>query len=320
MDCGQFSSGRTCGLALAFCLLLLSLPVSADATAAKHRYFERLSMLDLVIPGVDESRAVALPTLVRGIYELRSQQGSLIAYINEAATLEGDSKKFNVLPAQPGAKARPLGDSELASLRREVMASIDYERLITVRYGAGGGRRLVLFSAIDCGYCRKMEELLRKNAVTVNTTFYIIPMSIRDVDRDGSASWQKVSRIWCSGESGQAWRSYWQSGAIPPSASCDIDARSASQLAYQLRDILSAVGARMSGTPAIFREDGSKLTPSTNMSATELAETYGPAGLPHVDAVSPYWLADPGSAESASSTSTGGSALDLGGLLKKILK
>ncbi|MBK9616776.1 MAG: hypothetical protein IPO35_15220 [Uliginosibacterium sp.] len=89
-------------MALAFCLLLLSLPVSADATAAKHRYFERLSMLDLVIPGVDESRAVALPTLVRGIYELRSQQGSFIAYINEAATLEGGQQEVQCLACSAG--------------------------------------------------------------------------------------------------------------------------------------------------------------------------------------------------------------------------
>jgi hypothetical protein len=56
------------------------------------------------------------------------------------------------------------------------------------------------------------------------------------------------------------------------------------------------------------------------MSATELAETYGPAGLPQVTTVTPYWLADPGQSDRTPSTYSGRSAPDLGGLLKKILK
>lgn len=313
-------SKRIYNVFLMLCLLSLSSPVFADAAAAKHRYFAKLAQINTYIPGVDQSRAIALPTLVRGMYELRSQQGEFITYFNESASLKGDYRKFQVMPTRQGAEARQLSESELDTLRREIMANIDYERLIPVRYGAGGGRRLLVFSAVDCGYCQKMEESLRKNAKAVNTTFYVIPMSIKDIDRDGSAAWHKVSQIWCAENSGQAWRAYWQSGTVPSSGACEIDARGASSLALQLKDILSAVGVRVSGTPAVVREDGSKFTPSVGMTPAELAANYGPTGLPQPAPVEPYWLADAGDTDSSSTVFTGGSILDLGGLLKKIIK
>ncbi len=97
----------------------------------------------------------------------------------------------------------------MGDLQQEVIAAIDYDKLIKVSYGDGGGRKMVLFSAVDCGFCQRFEQDLMKKGSGVNTTFYVVPMSLQAFSGAGVAKWQTVSRIWCADNSSAAWRKYW---------------------------------------------------------------------------------------------------------------
>jgi hypothetical protein len=66
----------------------------------------------------------------------------------EAGTLSGDRRPLSFF-APDGIRPRPLREDETKQLRLEVMRNIDHQR-IPVKFGNGGGRKLVLFSAVAC--------------------------------------------------------------------------------------------------------------------------------------------------------------------------
>nr|GEU28342.1 hypothetical protein [Tanacetum cinerariifolium] len=164
--------------------LLSALPALADGRSAVRNLHANAARARIIL-NLTEQSTQATPTLVRGVYALTDAQGKGAGYINESGTLYGDASGFRVFPAD-GSPPRTLTPAETAVLRGEVMQAIDYDQLIKVQYGDGGGRRMVMFSALDCGYCKLFEKHFSELGKTNNTTFYVVPLSLRSSQAGGA--------------------------------------------------------------------------------------------------------------------------------------
>ncbi len=230
---------------------------------------------------MSEAQARASLTLVNQLYALSDPQGRALGFFNEAGTLMLDAHGAQAL----GNNAlRALTPDEVTALRLEVMQRIRYEALIKLVYGQGGGRRVLMFSALDCPYCRRFEDTLGFVGDQLNTTFYVVPSALVSPEGEGISTWQKVSRIWCDENPGNAWEGFWSEGSVPaakPSRSCEFAQPQSAVLANkQMREILNAVGSRVFAVPQFVREDGVVLRSSGQMELRDLDTLFGPKGLP----------------------------------------
>ncbi len=262
------------GLGLSMLLLTATFAqhASADSASAIANVYANMARAGLVFPMKQED-AVAQITPIRGIYGIYDRYGKLGAYTNEAGTIIGDSRSFEVLQFSAGGNKRPMTADEQKDLRAEIMANIDYSKLIKVVYGDGGGRKLMMFSALDCGYCQKLEATLEKHSRSMNTTLYVVPGTLQAIRQGGGPLMESVTRIWCDPNSGSAWRKYWSKGAVPNARQCVITPASAEAEVDHLQNIISGAGSRVLAVPSILDEDGNKLDVSYNMNvATANAE------------------------------------------------
>lgn len=269
--------------------LLVATNSIADGRSAAHNLFTNLARARASL-SVNEATSLVGPTLVKGIYTLSNQQGRFVGFTNESGNLFGDSRGFQVLPSN-GAQPRPLTLDEINDLRAEVVSAIDYDKLPRIVFGDGGGRRLVLFSAVDCPFCKGFEDNMRKHAVGLNSTLYVVPSSLQKIAQGGMPQWQAVSRIWCADDAGAAWQAFWTSRVIPQPRQCRFaDPRTAEIADQQLKDILQAVGVRVVGTPQILREDGTAIANRSDMNSAYVSATFGSAGVPPANVKPARWL------------------------------
>jgi thiol:disulfide interchange protein DsbC len=105
-----------------------------------------------------------------------------------------------------------------------------------------GERKLVLFSDVDCPYCRKFEaELAKLDNLTVYTFLYPIeslhPKAV-----------QTSKQIWCAPDRNKAWDEYINKGSVPANdGKCDN---------YVDETIALGNKLNVSGTPTIFFANG----------------------------------------------------------------
>src|SRR3569623_426536 len=72
-----------------------------------------------------------------------------------------------------------------------------------------GARKLVLFSDVDCPYCRKFEaELAKVDNITVYTFLY-------PIEGLHPQATQTSKQIWCAPDRNKAWENYITNGAVP---------------------------------------------------------------------------------------------------------
>lgn len=329
---------RTTAVATLIASVLFSKIAFADGPSAVAAMYRNMASIGIGLD-VSQKNAHATPTLVRGIYKLvNKSSGQFMGYINEGGTVLGDHKGWTVWARTP----RPMTSNELAEMRSEVIQNIDTDRLIKVEYGDGGDRRMVMFSAVDCSYCRKFEATAAKLAASMNTTFYVVPSALRPTS-SGTGPWRTVTNILCAKDKAAAWRSHWSNGGPPSTPGCRFDERQAEEIGNQLYELLASVGIKTKGVPAVLREDGTIFTPQTEFDKRYAASAFGRDALsslkPGHDRAPAKWLAmngpqthasigDAVSNESApSTTATSESAgnansvsVDLGGALKKLFQ
>jgi thiol:disulfide interchange protein DsbC len=263
--------------------LLAATQAAADAGSAAQAFFGNLKRLhydtSLQATAVADDR-----TLVSGVYRLEDKaSGELIALITESGDIKGDSTGWSWI--EEGG-ARPLSPAEAAQLRSEMLGSIEWKKLIKVRYGGGGRRRIILVSAVNCPYCAKMEQALAQNAASLDTTFYVLPISLsQSPDHgEGLATWGKATSIWCAADNAQAWRRFWATREVPAEAHCAIDPLATFRTARNFSTAMSSIGVRLHGTPAMIREDGSSLAFPAEPDEHYFKDVLGPEGLPEIQA------------------------------------
>lgn len=116
-----------------------------------------------------------------------------------------------------------------------------------------GSRQLAVFADPHCGYCKRLEKTLADlNNATVYT--FLIPMLSAD-------SHTSSKKIWCSADKSKAW-SDWMNNAIAPTGKADCT----NPLE---RNIALGKKIGVTGTPAIFFTDGSRITGSVPLAQIE---------------------------------------------------
>lgn len=108
-----------------------------------------------------------------------------------------------------------------------------------------GARKLVVFSDVDCPYCRKFEEELTKvDNITVYTFLYPIeglhPKAV-----------QTSKQIWCAPDRNKAWDEYISGGKVPSN-----DGKCANPVD---ETIALGIKLKVSGTPTIIFANGQRV-------------------------------------------------------------
>jgi hypothetical protein len=269
-----------------FAALVITLPVvHADEISAYAAQEARINAAGYRL-SLPRNQTVVEKTLVKGIYKVTDNRNQLQYYLTENGEFTGDYKGW-----RRGPQNVPATLEEQGQLKYEIMKNIDYDRLVKVQYGTGGQRKLLLFSALDCGYCKKMEASLAKNTKRINTTFYVLP-SARDLrvndqgqftDPAARTIWDAASRITCASDSAAAWKQFWQNKALPPvSATCKTSGSKLALDANTFKEILSSVKVETTGTPAIILEDGRVVTPPVDFDAKTAETIFGESALANV--------------------------------------
>lgn len=173
-----------------------------------------------------------------GLYEVF--MGGQIIYTDE---------KFSFLIAE-GRLVDPKSKKDVTGERMEELTKIDFNSLpldqaIKVVKG-NGSRKLVVFSDVDCPYCKRLEqnELVNVTDVTIYTFLY----PLVQLHPDSAA---KSKSIWCADNRVKAWQDWILKGQLPTSAgNCEVPLEKVGELARK-------VG--VNSTPTLFFADGKRM-------------------------------------------------------------
>lgn len=133
----------------------------------------------------------------------------------------------------------------LSELTKINFSTLPLEKAIKVVKG-DGSRKLVVFSDVDCPYCKRLEqnELTHIGNVTIYTFLY----PVATLHPDSAA---KSKSIWCAPNRVQAWNDWIISGKLPEkSGKCDVPV-----------DEIAALGKKIGvvSTPTMYLSDGRQL-------------------------------------------------------------
>lgn len=173
-----------------------------------------------------------------GLYEVF--MGGQIIYTDE---------KMSFLIAE-GRLVDPKTKKDITGERLEELTRIDFSTLplnqaIKVVKG-NGSRKLVVFSDVDCPFCKRLErnELSSINDVTIYTFLYPIEQLHPDAAN-------KSKLIWCAKDRVKAWEDWILRDQLPSSAgSCDVPLEKIGELARK-------VG--VTSTPTLIFSDGKRM-------------------------------------------------------------
>lgn len=191
---------------------------------------------------IDEVR----PSAYAGLYELRI--GKELAY----ASPDG---QFLVLGQMYSMKS----GENITRARIDELNRIDFKQLplgLALKTVKGNGKRvLAIFEDPNCGYCKHFRQttLREMDNVTIYTFLYTIlsPDSVT-----------KANGVWCAPDRNRAWDEWMLQGKLPPAAPANCKA--------PIEKVLE-LGQRfaITGTPAIFFKDGSRIPGAVDLKTIE---------------------------------------------------
>jgi len=173
-----------------------------------------------------------------GLYEVF--MGGQIVYTDE---------RLSFLIAE-GRLVDPKTKKDITGERLEELTKIDFNTLplnqaIKVVKG-NGSRKLVVFSDVDCPFCKRLEqnELTNIDDVTIYTFLY----PIESLHPDAA---NKSKTIWCAPNRVKAWNDWIFNNQLPASAAkCEVPLERVGELARK-------VG--VTSTPTLFFADGKRM-------------------------------------------------------------
>lgn len=212
-------------------LLLLGVSVTAWADEASLR-----KIIEAAYPKFKVDSVVKTP--YGGLYEVF--MGGQIIYTDD---------KFSFLIAE-GRLVDPKTKKDITGDRMDELTKIDFNSLpldqaIKVVKG-NGSRKLVVFSDVDCPFCKRLEqrELSGINDVTIYTFLYPIEQLHPDAAN-------KSRSIWCASNRVKAWNEWIFNNKLPETTSkCDVPLEKVGELARK-------VG--VNSTPTMFFENGKRM-------------------------------------------------------------
>lgn len=157
--------------------------------------------------------------------------------------------KFSFLIAE-GKLVDPKTKKDITSDRLDELTKIDFNALpldqaIKVVKG-NGSRKLVVFSDVDCPFCKRLEqkELSSINDVTIYTFLY----PIESLHPDAA---NKSKSIWCASNRVKAWNEWIFNNRLPTgTAKCEVPLEKVGELARKYG---------VNSTPTMFFEDGKRM-------------------------------------------------------------
>lgn len=158
-------------------------------------------------------------------------------------------EKLTFLIAE-GRLVDPKTKKDITGERLEELTKIDFislplDQAIKVVKG-NGSRKLVVFSDVDCPYCKRLErnELANITDVTVYTFLYPIEQLHPDAAN-------KSKLIWCANNRVKAWEDWILRDQLPSSAgNCEVPLDKVGQLAKK---------AGVTSTPTLIFADGKRM-------------------------------------------------------------
>lgn len=171
-----------------------------------------------------------------GLYEVYMDGQLLYSDANAKYIFMGD-----VLDVQ---NRKNLTQARLSVLNVVKWDSLPLSNAIKMVKGKGE-RKIVVFSDVDCPYCRKFEgELTKVDNITVYTFLYPIeglhPKAV-----------QTSRQIWCAPDKNKAWDEYLGSGKVPAN-----DGKCANPVD---QNIALAIKLGINGTPTIILSNGQRI-------------------------------------------------------------
>ena len=215
-------------------LLVLSLLAASQFVLADEASLKKA--IEAAYPKIKIESVVKTP--YSGLYEVF--MGGQIVYTDE---------KLTFLIAE-GRLVDPKTKKDITGERLEELTKIDFNSLpldqaIKVVKG-NGSRKLVVFSDVDCPYCKRLEqnELVNINDVTVYTFLY----PLQQLHPDAPA---KSKSIWCANNRVKAWQDWILNGQLPTSTgTCEVPLEKAGELARKIG---------VTSTPTLIFSDGKRM-------------------------------------------------------------
>ena len=215
--------------------LLLLVPLvlhGADSAEVEADVDAEIAHLKEKYANVDEVRT----TPVEGLYELRF--GYRLAYVDA-------SGQFGFLGSgdlQDVATGENLSEIRRLEVRSELMADLDeWDTLDFMPDGAE--HELLVFTDVDCGYCRRLhQQMAEYHKLGIGVRYVAFPRSGPDTD-----TWTTMQSIWCAEDrSGAMTRA--KTGGFVPEQRCDsVSVERHYELGRQIG---------LSGTPALLTPGG----------------------------------------------------------------
>lgn len=173
-----------------------------------------------------------------GLYEVF--MGGQIIYTDE---------KMTFLIAE-GRLVDPKTKKDITGERMEELTKIDFnslplEQAIKVVKG-NGSRKLVVFSDVDCPYCKRLEQNELTNIADVTIYTFLYP--IEQLHPDAAS---KSKLIWCANNRVKAWEDWIFNNQLPKSAgTCEVPLEKIGQLAKKIG---------VTSTPTLIFSDGKRM-------------------------------------------------------------
>ncbi len=181
-----------------------------------------------------------------GLYEIRV--GNDILYTDKTGTYLFSGHVFNLTTSTDLTKER------LEEINKIKFSDLPLDKAIkTVK---GDGKRVIaVFEDPNCGYCKRFRQTTLKE--TDNITVYTFMYNILADD-----SFTKSKNIWCSPDRSKAWEDWMVNNKAAPAAAekCDSPNDQVLELGHKLG---------VSGTPAIFFADGTRVPGAIDTKALE---------------------------------------------------
>jgi len=210
--------------------LVLSLVVIAPISQAQN-YPEVSQAIQELIPNAKQVAIAETP--VSGILEV--QVDSDIIYLSADGNYLLQGRLFDL-------ESRvDLTDKARSSVRRELLGSISPAEQITFS-PADPKHSVIIFTDVDCGYCRKLHEQMDEyNDLGIAVHYMMYPRA-----GIGSPSYDKAVSVWCSADQKAAMTDA-KAGSEPARRQCENPVASQYELGQKIG---------MSGTPAIVTANG----------------------------------------------------------------
>lgn len=218
----------------------LSVPIVALLTytlvpAALSETLDKAQLAEL-LPGVAIDHISNSP--IEGIYEIAV--GANVAYVSDDGRYLLQGELFDLDSSEN------LTERSRSKARVDLLASIDSATMIVFAPQQPAKHRIMVFTDIDCGYCRKFhQEMQQINDLGIEVQYLFFPRS-----GPGTDSWGKAGNVWCADDRNHALTTAKAGGAVA--------ARKCEGTPVQGHyDLGQRIGVR--GTPAVYSESGVQL-------------------------------------------------------------